>query len=630
MPGISLSDRLPTQLLEQINLGIVLVDQRGTVVWANEHQEEYTGLQPDQIIGESFFEYAAFRDSGLDEILRSVIRDGVKWSNPEPVPSFSRPISKKCRSEFLPVYEKDTIIGAAILFWDITDFANATSEAEKIKKQLSSILALISNDFFFIDRAFVIKKISQHLLTKQKKKPPAKIIGNVCYSVLYERQEPCPSCPAIICFEQGINANTEIPVNPGRKKTRRARAYPIKDERQNVLQVAVRCTGDDDDANMTSSSNSKDEDLQNVVDHLNSINAFNSQVLDTVPNKIVVIDEDYQIVYANKTCLVGANRNRDEIIGQNLMKTLDHFNSSELGKKTDRCLQTDESQTFIYRKFIAGSPEQFFKFTVSKIPNQSGLKLILILSEKITHIDQIVSYKICDEKYQSLSLFVAKIVHDIRNPLSTLMARTDFLKNFDVHQKGGENALMHEIDLLEEQANRIAFILEKIESLQPHSEEETIVTDLSTIVERAAVVVNIHRPCRNVHAELDIPSDLPQIFCRESNLEKAFYEIFKNALEAAGETGQVKVKASYFDKNGGYFEIRVKDTGPGIAPEVKNKIFDAFFTTKQGMKSAGLGMTTAYAYITQHQGKIDIKSELGVGTEVIITLPQKVEALSYS
>ncbi len=77
-----------------------------------------------------------------------------------------------------------------------------------------------------------------------------------------------------------------------------------------------------------------------------------------------------------------------------------------------------------------------------------------------------------------------------------------------------------------------------------------------------------------------------------------------------------------------YVKIRIKDNGHGIPLEIKQKIFDLFFTTKAIGKGTGLGLVISYQIIEKHQGKIEVNSRRGAGTEFVITLPTKYLAVN--
>jgi signal transduction histidine kinase len=94
--------------------------------------------------------------------------------------------------------------------------------------------------------------------------------------------------------------------------------------------------------------------------------------------------------------------------------------------------------------------------------------------------------------------------------------------------------------------------------------------------------------------------------------------IIKNAKEAMPKGGVLTVRTSRENNN---VLIQIQDTGMGIPEEIRNKIFEAFFTTKQKVKGVGLGLSVCYGIIKDHHGEITIESEEGKGATFIITLP---------
>ena len=101
-------------------------------------------------------------------------------------------------------------------------------------------------------------------------------------------------------------------------------------------------------------------------------------------------------------------------------------------------------------------------------------------------------------------------------------------------------------------------------------------------------------------------------------LEQVFINILSNSLEAMPEGGRLVISSS--EKNG-LIEVRLSDTGTGIAEEDAARIFDPFFTTKEIGEGTGLGLSICYGIIKQHGGDIEISSAEGRGTTVTVTLP---------
>jgi signal transduction histidine kinase len=94
--------------------------------------------------------------------------------------------------------------------------------------------------------------------------------------------------------------------------------------------------------------------------------------------------------------------------------------------------------------------------------------------------------------------------------------------------------------------------------------------------------------------------------------------ILTNAIDAIEENGTITITTS---RENDTLKISIRDTGKGMTEEVKKKIFDPFFTTKDVGKGTGLGLSISYGIIEKHNGKIEVMSEVGKGTEFVITLP---------
>jgi signal transduction histidine kinase len=117
--------------------------------------------------------------------------------------------------------------------------------------------------------------------------------------------------------------------------------------------------------------------------------------------------------------------------------------------------------------------------------------------------------------------------------------------------------------------------------------------------------------------------DLPPIRCSPSQLNQVFTNIIANALDAMSDanTNPMQLMITTHASSADQVQIRIRDTGPGMTLELQAKIFDPFFTTKAVGKGTGLGMGICFKIIEQHQGQINVVSDVGKGTEVIITLP---------
>jgi signal transduction histidine kinase len=111
---------------------------------------------------------------------------------------------------------------------------------------------------------------------------------------------------------------------------------------------------------------------------------------------------------------------------------------------------------------------------------------------------------------------------------------------------------------------------------------------------------------------------MPRIL--DLGLQYIFTNIIKNALDAMPEEGALTVSTDILDAQ---IEIRIKDTGTGMSPEIASRIFEPFFTTKSIDKGTGLGLAICREIINKYEGDIKVNSEAGLGSEFVITIPSK-------
>ncbi|WIM05746.1 MAG: PAS domain S-box protein [Candidatus Nitricoxidivorans perseverans] len=115
--------------------------------------------------------------------------------------------------------------------------------------------------------------------------------------------------------------------------------------------------------------------------------------------------------------------------------------------------------------------------------------------------------------------------------------------------------------------------------------------------------------------------DLPEVYCLPSQLNQVFMNLLVNAGHAIEEKGQITLRTGRGNEGSGEVWISVSDTGRGIPKEILTRIFDPFFTTKPVGKGTGLGLSLSYGIIQKHQGRIEVESEVGVGTTFKVTIP---------
>ena len=180
-----------------------------------------------------------------------------------------------------------------------------------------------------------------------------------------------------------------------------------------------------------------------------------------------------------------------------------------------------------------------------------------------------------------------------------------------------------EIDLLTNSINdgatRTAQIVKGLRNFSRTDESEQKKASVNEGLESTLLLMQSAFKKKNIQLIKEL-GNLPEINCFVGQLNQVFMNILTNAVQAMTEKGTITVK-SYVDKTTNTVKISIADTGKGMTEEVKTKIFQPFFTTKDVGEGTGLGLSISYGIIKKHDGQIEVESTVGKGTIFTITLP---------
>jgi two-component system, NtrC family, sensor kinase len=222
------------------------------------------------------------------------------------------------------------------------------------------------------------------------------------------------------------------------------------------------------------------------------------------------------------------------------------------------------------------------------------------------------------EKMSSLGKLAASVAHEINNPLAGILTYAKLLirmhEEGDLSDKNRERAVRN-LRLVERETERCTAIVRNLLDFARQRAPSLKGVDLSAVVEEALSLLGHRLQMQNVEVVKDL-EPMPPVMADFGQLRQSFVNIALNACEAMNGGGTLTANTQATDRR---VEVRIADTGPGIAPEHLPRILDPFFTTKE--KGTGLGLSVVYGIIERHGGTLDIESEVGRGTTVIVRLP---------
>jgi two-component system, NtrC family, sensor kinase len=248
-------------------------------------------------------------------------------------------------------------------------------------------------------------------------------------------------------------------------------------------------------------------------------------------------------------------------------------------------------------------------------------------------------------KMTSLGQLVAGVAHELNNPISFIYSNTSHLKDYseklfkiiDEIEKNPPASerikLENEFDYIQkdlprlikscqDEAQRTRDIIIGLRNFSRLEESqlkeidliESIDTTLELLKGEVTNRIQIHRNYENI----------PLVLCYASQINQVIMNILTNAVYAVSGNGQIWISTTALKagaQGAGKVQISIQDSGVGMSPEVIDKIFEPFFTTKDVGRGTGLGLSISYGIIQNHGGDIEVRSQKGVGTEFIVTIP---------
>lgn len=225
------------------------------------------------------------------------------------------------------------------------------------------------------------------------------------------------------------------------------------------------------------------------------------------------------------------------------------------------------------------------------------------------------------ERLESLGLLAGGIAHDFNNILAAILVNISLAK---MHSEDNQKAL----ERLAEAEKAINRAQNLTQQLLTFSKGGAPIKSLSAIQDILKDTAEFALSGSNARAKFTVQDNLNHVAIDRGQISQVIQNLIINAEQAMPDGGVIRISAENVTlaedtkpplKQGKYVKITVKDSGIGIPPEHLHKIFDPFFSTKQ--KGSGLGLSTAYSIIRNHNGSIAVESELGKGSVFSVYLP---------
>lgn len=342
---------------------------------------------------------------------------------------------------------------------------------------------------------------------------------------------------------------------------------------------------------------------------------------DAIRDPVLIIGKDYRIVRANLAAAERSRRAIRDLVGARCYE--------DFAGRKDICPHCPLSETL-----RSGDPRSVEidgmmadgDFTVNSYPLASGKPLGPLAVHHyrdVTEEKRLQRKLIQSEKMAAIGMLAGGVAHEINNPLAGILAFTQLLKNEIAHPEA-----QGDLNEIEQAAKRCKKIVEDLLMFsRPHGESELKDISLAETVDQILPLSKLNLKHRNVTLATHYEENLPAVHGNAARLQQVFLNLINNAAQSmtASGGGEVSVRL-VASPDRGQVTAEVRDSGSGIKKEDMVRIFDPFYSTK-GREGTGLGLSICYSIISEHGGKLEVESEVGVGSVFRVIFPAAKEEM---
>jgi two-component system NtrC family sensor kinase len=592
--------------------GIIVFDEDSRIEFANQMASVILGIPKDQILGREFFSLIGKRD---EEFLEEMVMRGegigqkVCIEMPIQTPSGQAKETEVCVA---PTRSEEGTIKTYAYIRDITERKRFEKELKESEEKYRNLFERVQHGLFISTKEGQFLDCNQALVEMAGHDDKGEFLKIDIPRDLYVNKEDRRKFQRLM-EEQGFVKDLEVEFKKknGEKITVLLTAHAKRDEKGEIIGYE--------------GLNIDISERKRMERELREANEFFMNLIESSVDGIIAADMKGNIIIFNKGAEALIGYTAEEMIGKihitqiypegvakEIMKKLRSPEFGGVGKFTPTPLNVvNKNGVEIPIQLSAALIYDGAGKEVASVGIFTDLRPRLKMEKDIQEIQQAL---LQSEKLAAMGRLTSQIAHELNNPIYGIMNTLELLKT-EIPPESKRRRIL-ELSLSETQ--RLTEMLRNMLSFSKPEEEEKRPVNLNELLEGILLIVDKQMQEANVKVKTYLDAKIPQVMASTNQLRQVMLNMFKNAKEAMPKGGTLTVGTGR-EKN--KVLIHIRDTGIGIPEESKDKIFEAFFTTKQKVKGVGLGLSVCYGIIKNHGGEIKVESEEGKGTHFTISLP---------
>ncbi len=592
--------------------GIIVFNEDSRIEFANQMAFEIMGLPKDQILGREFFSLIGKRD---EEFLEEMVMRGEGLGQKvctEMSLRTSRGQVKETEVCIAPTRSEDGSIKTYAYLRDITERKKFEKELKKSEEKFRNLFERVRHGIFISSKKGRFFDCNQALLEMAGYQDKEEFLKIDIAKSLYANPEDRKTFQKLV-EQQGFVKDLEVEFKrkDGEKITVLLTAHVTRDEHGEISGYE--------------GINIDISERKRMEKELKEANDFLMNLIESSVDGIIVTDMKGDILIFNRGAENLLGYKSEEVVGKMNIRSIyqpgvakevmDKLKSPDFGgvgkltsfpifhkRKDGELIEGDLSASLIYdEKGNEIASVGIFKDLRERLKIERELqkmKEALLQSEKLAAMGRLTS----------------QIAHELNNPIYGIMNTLELLKT-EIPPESKRRRIL-ELSLSEIQ--RLSEMLRNMLSFSKPEEEKRRPIKLDELIEGILLMMEKQMRELNIQVVTSFDPETPEIMASTNQMRQVMLNIIKNGKEAMPRGGLLTIRTI---REKGWVLIYIQDTGTGIPEEIRDKIFDAFFTTKQKVKGVGLGLSVCYGIIKDHGGEIRVESEEGKGTTFIISLP---------
>lgn len=350
--------------------------------------------------------------------------------------------------------------------------------------------------------------------------------------------------------------------------------------------------------------------MRNVEEVFSALKENLDQILGNLQDGIVLFTADGRAVLVSEAARRFLQKDSHAILGQPAEEIFDH--ATVLGRTLGEAFAAREPLAKVEVRTETSRRIQASLDFILDDKNRQGLGALITLHD-LESAEAIESELELSRRMAAIGRLTSGVGHEVKNPINAIVVHLELLRN--KLGEAGEPALRH-LEVIDSEIRRLDRVVQTLVDFSRPVELDLRERDLRAVVSDVLTLATDELRLHNVHLVSRLPDEELGVNADADLLKQAVLNVVLNGAQAMPEGGELNI---CLEEDGKCALLRIRDQGTGIPAEIREKIFDLYFTTKSGGSGIGLAMT--YRILQLHHGSIEVQSEKDQGSEFQLRIP---------